>query len=387
MVEQMIAAGSLHSRPWIAAFTRVPRHVFLPRFFRQSADLSGWEAVSESDPGALDLIYTGATWVTQLDNDPHRWQHARASDKPTPGTPTSSSTAPGLMALMLEALDVHDGHRVLEIGTGSGYNAALLCQRFGSTVLSTVEVDPAVAEAARGSLHTAGYTPTVAVVDGSAGHPEGAPYERLIATCSTPVIPPAWVAQVRSGGLILTSLHRDLGGGPLVLLQVQGNGQAEGRFLPDYGGFMPVRTHPLADTSQRLTAALATDTAEGGGRATRLAPDVLDSTDFGMVAALRLPGVASIGFTPDTGPQRWLLADDGSWACLDETTGTVSQHGTRRLWNEVEEAHQQWTQLGSPSRDRLGLTVTSTGEHRFWLDTPPGAWWSQPAEGAGVEPP
>jgi hypothetical protein len=59
MVQQMISSGCLRSRPWITAFRNVPRHVFLPRFFRQSADLSGWEAVSGSDPGAMELIYTG----------------------------------------------------------------------------------------------------------------------------------------------------------------------------------------------------------------------------------------------------------------------------------------------------------------------------------------
>lgn len=230
MVEQMIAAGSLRSGPWIAAFSAVPRHLFLRRFFRQSGDLSGWEAVADTDPGAVELIYDGATWVTQLDNDPQRWQTARGSDKPTPGTPTSSSTAPGLMALMLEALDVHDGHRVLEVGTGSGYNAALLCHRLGSSMVVTVEVDPAVAGAALDSLRAAGYRPAVAVADGSAGHPEGSPYDRLIATCSATAVPPAWIDQVRPGGLILTSLYRDLGGGPLVLLHVVGDGQA-GRFV------------------------------------------------------------------------------------------------------------------------------------------------------------
>lgn len=377
MVQQLTVAGRLRSQPWIEPFAQVPRHIFLRQFFRQTPDLSGWEAVSCADEGALALIYRDATWVTQLDNDPDRWQRAHRPGKPAPGVPTSSSTAPGLMALMLEALDVRDGHRVLEIGTGTGYNAALLCHRLGSSQVTTVEVDRAVAEAARAALRECGFAPTVTTADGAAGYAGGSRYDRLIATCSVPAIPPGWLAQVRPGGLILTSLHRDLGGGPLAQLRVDGPGHAEGRFLPEYGSFMPVRTDPPADASARLTAALAVAHLSAGPRAATINPDLLDSADFGMVAALHLPGVASIGFDPDTGPQRWLLADDGSWACVDEPTGAVSQHGTRRLWDEVEAIYRQWTQLGEPSRERLGLTVTSGGEHRFWLDGPQAVWWSR----------
>lgn len=378
MVERLIAAGRLRSTPWIDAFSHVPRHVFLPRFFRQSRDLSGWVAVSADDEGAPELVYSDATWVTQLDDDPARWQAARRSGEPAHGVPTSSSTAPGLMALLLESLDVHDGHRILEIGTGTGYNAALLCHRLGSAAVTTVEVDETVAGVARAALRACGFAPTVLVTDGSAGHPEGPRYDRLLATCSVPEIPSAWLAQVRPGGLITSSLHRDLGGGPLTVLRVDEPGRAEGRFLPDYGSFMPVRTAAPADASARLSAALATEAPDAGARAAAVTPDALDSADFGMVAALRLPGVASIGFDPATGPQRWLLADGGSWACVDEPTGVVSQHGARRLWDEVEEVHLQWRRSGEPSRERLGLSVTGSGEHRFWLDTPQHVWWTQP---------
>jgi methyltransferase of ATP-grasp peptide maturase system len=379
MVAQLIEAGRLHSQPWIEAFRRVPRNVFLRRFFRQSQDLSGWEAVSELDSDALEMIYTDTTWVTQLDNDPDRWEAAHAAGRPVHGLPTSSSTAPGLMALMLEALDVHDGHQVLEIGTGTGYNAALLCHRLGSTQVSTIEVDPAVAEDARSSLYASGYLPTVAIADGAAGHPAGAPYDRLIATCSVPAVPAAWITHLRSGGLILTSLHRDLGGGPLVLLSVANKNRAEGRFLPEYGGFMPLRSAASTDAQQRLDAALGDENQDADIRPATIGPGDLDDPAFGMVAALRLPGVASIGFQPATGPQLWLIGDDGSWACRDEATGTVSQHGDRRLWDELEDTHRRWMQLGKPSRERFGLTVTASGDHTFWLDEPQSAWWTEPA--------
>lgn len=376
MVEHMTGAGMLRTPRWQHAFAAVPRHLFLPRFFRQSAGHSGWQPVGELDPGWLEMVYTDATWVTQLDNDPTRWDAARASGQPARGVPTSSSTAPGLMALMLEALDINDGQRVLEIGTGTGYNAALLSHRLGSRLVASVEVDPTVAETARLALLACGYTPALVVGDGAAGHATGAPYDRIIATCSATTIPPAWATQLRPGGLLLTNLHRDLGGGALALLRRDDAGQMIGQFLPDYGSFMPVRANPPAGADQRLTAALATLDGDVATRPTPINADALDHPDFGMIAALRLPGVASLWFEPDNGPQRWLLAADGCWACVEQTTQTVTQHGTCRLWDGVEYLYQRWCDAGKPPRHRYGLTVTDSGRHRIWLDDPGGTWWN-----------
>ena len=74
---------------------------------------------------------------------------------------------PGIMAVMLEALQVSDGHRVLEIGTGTGYNAALLCHRLGAGRVSTVDIDESLSETARESLASCGYHPTCVAADGA----------------------------------------------------------------------------------------------------------------------------------------------------------------------------------------------------------------------------
>jgi protein-L-isoaspartate(D-aspartate) O-methyltransferase len=77
-----------------------------------------------------------------------------------------------------------------------------------------------------------------------------------------------------------------------------------------------------------------------------------------------------IGFEPDTGYQFWVLGRDGSWACLQPEEAQVEQHGKRRLWDEVEHAHQRWLAWGQPTRDRFGVTVLADGRHRVWLDDP-----------------
>jgi hypothetical protein len=167
-----------------------------------------------------------------------------------------------------------------------------------------------------------------------------------------------------------------------VLLRVAGDGSTQGHFLPDYGGFMPVRSDPPADAEQRLAVALATPSNDGAeSRRAVVDAKVLDDPDFGMLAALQLPGVASIEFTPDDVPaggrQRWLLADDGaSFAAVDAATGQVTQHGTRRIWDEVETAYRQWGQAGRPARDRYGLTIDPDGQHHLWLDAPKAYQWA-----------
>ena len=154
-------------------------------------------------------------------------------------------------------LEVTDGDRVLEIGTGSGYNAALLCERLGSDQVTSVDIDPELVELARELLAANGYTPALAAVDGAGGYPEGAPYDRIIATCSVPAVPSAWLAQVLPGVMIMVDVRGKLEG-TVVWLTVDGDGTATSHFLPGYASFKPLRhtvefppASPLWETDRR----------------------------------------------------------------------------------------------------------------------------------------
>ncbi len=100
------------------------------------------------------------------------------------GIAVSSSTKPDLMVRMLETLDVRDDARVLEIGTGTGYNAALLSHRLGEDRVYSVDVDAELVGPARERLADIGVHPHLATLDGEKGWPEHAPFDRIIATCS-----------------------------------------------------------------------------------------------------------------------------------------------------------------------------------------------------------
>lgn len=159
------------------------------------------------------------------------------------------------MADMINALCLQPGMRVMEIGTGTGYNAAVLATIVGAENVTTVEIDPSIAEHARTALDQVGYQVHLAIADGTHGCPANAPYHRIIATAAAHQIPYSWIRQTMPGGLIVVpwgpTFHPDW---PLCRLTVQPDGTATGRFIGP-SAFMPLR-------SQRLPQAVIHDTEQ-----------------------------------------------------------------------------------------------------------------------------
>lgn len=364
LAAELSCHGWLISPEWVQAFRAVPRQLFLRRFFALTPDGLRYEALDHHHPDWLTLAYRNMVWPTQLDGDDTRWDQARAQG-PLTGTPTCSSTQPSLMAIMLEALDVHGNHRVLEIGTGTGYNAALLAHRLGDDQVVTVDIDTNLVTRAQQNLAEAGYKPTVAATDGATGYPDKAPFDRVLATCAVTTIPPAWLTQTRPGGVILANLHRHLIGGSLVRLTIREDGSASGPLLADWGGFMPLRAHQRTDPAPLISAASQQD---GDKRDSRLPAPVNDNAQAWIVLAdLLLAEVSRTDIARTDGDVQWLTHPDGSWAYHDTTTSTVEQGGPRRLWDELERIHRLWTDNGEPTRADIGLTVTPNRLHHVWL--------------------
>ncbi|SFF63276.1 Protein-L-isoaspartate(D-aspartate) O-methyltransferase (PCMT) [Actinacidiphila alni] len=383
LCRSLLKSGAL-AADWAPVFAAVPRSGFLPEVMwpfdvgaqastvaDRSADPGRWHGYAEADVPV----------VTQWDDGRHAG--------PGPGkVATSSASMPSVVAAMLADLDVRDGQAVLEIGTGTGWNAGLLAHRLGGARVTTVEVDAAVAEAARDALRRAGLGPTVVTGDGRDGYRPGAPYDRVIATCGVREIPYAWVEQTALGGIVVAPWGTPYGNGDAVVRLVVADGTASGRFTR-LVEFMKLRAH-------RGPAVRHGDVVPYGGveAAEESTTGVTEAefltgryTALPFVLGLRVPGCVQAAAGKRGGARPvWFYGRDGrgeaSWAVVmfrdGRPTATVRQGGPRRLWDEVEAAYHWWAERGRPGVGRFGLTVDGDGQYA-WLDDPAGAW---PVDGA-----
>jgi protein-L-isoaspartate O-methyltransferase len=308
LVREIERSGAFEGDPvWREAFEAVPRHLFVPSYY--IGVTGGFQRVwgEDPDPMARDRWLRGA------------YADAPLATRVRDGELVSSSSQPSLMAKMLAELAVRDGDAVLEIGAGTGYNAALLARRLGDDLVTTIDLDVEITEAARAHLAVAGYHPAVVTGDGARGVPERAPFDRIIATCTLTTIPRAWLPQCGPGARILAPLATGL-----IALRVRDAEHAEGRFLHTPAFFVPLRG------------------------ATRPEPD---------------PEAARPGGVP-----RRALGHDLFRFLVALTAGSLDPH----------DAYALWEREGQPTRERYGITVD--GERAWaWLDDPDGPYaWPLP---------
>jgi protein-L-isoaspartate(D-aspartate) O-methyltransferase len=306
LVREIELSGAWDADPvWREAFEAVPRHLFVPYYY--VGVVGGHERLWGESPDPR----TRARWLRGAYAD------APLATRLRDGELVSSSSQPSLMAKMLAELWVTDGDRVLEIGAGTGYNAALLAHRLGDDLVTTVDLEPEITEAARRHLADAGYHPAVVTGDGARGVPERAPFDRIIATCTLTSIPRPWLAQCRPGARILAPFATGL-----IALTVRDAEHAEGTFLHTPAYFVPLR---------------------GGSR-----PE---------------PEPTHLGGVPRRARDHELFR-----FLLTLTRGSL----------DPQEAYALWEHERLPQRERYGITVA--GEHAWaWLDDPEGPYvWPLP---------
>ncbi len=160
------------------------------------------------------------------------------ANQPQPIGHRQTISQPFIVALMTDLLDVRPGDRVLEIGTGSGYQAAVLAE-LGALVFS-VEVIPELAEGARLTLDAQGYGWVATKVgDGALGWPEQAPFDAIVVTAAAPEIPPALAEQLRPGGRMVAPVGQPGCAQTLILVEKDEDGAVTTRDV------LPVMFVPL----------------------------------------------------------------------------------------------------------------------------------------------
>ncbi|WP_307826671.1 methyltransferase domain-containing protein [Streptomyces pactum] len=374
LVEELRDTGALRTPEWVTAFAAVPRHLFVPQWYSQETNEQGlavWRRRdADDDRGAwLDAVYSDQTLVTAL--DPATAE--QVDDDAWTGLPTSSNTMPSVIAGMLEDLSVRDGDQVWDVGTGTGYLTALLCTRLGSRHVYSTDVVPDLVETARRRLAQLGHEPHLAAGDARDGYPGDASFDRVIATCSVPAVPPAWVEQTRPGGLILTDIALGIEGG-VVRLTIDADRSGSGRFTAGGGRFMAARgdahTYPAAN---RPAQAPATHTRP----TTVTAADIRAHYPFRLLLAFHLPTVELVyHLDDDTGAMAIQLQHpDGSWARAPLSgPQTVTVGGSPELWHRVEDAWNWWNLEGRPDHTQFGYRREADGSAHVW-HIPTGRAW------------
>jgi protein-L-isoaspartate(D-aspartate) O-methyltransferase len=276
MVDRLIEEKIIAAGPIEAAMRKVPRERFVP-------DVT------------LERAYGTESVVTHRDGQ---------------GVAISSASGPAVVADQLVQLNVQPGHKVLEIGAGTGYNAALLAELTGPAGhVTTVDIGDDIAAEARAHLAAAGYDRvTVVAADGQYGHKDDAPYDRIIVTAGAWDIPPAWAEQLAPGGLLVLPL-RIRGITRSVALENTG-GCWRSRSVVQLG-FMPVRgagAMPEQNVALGAGGELTVRVDDGGS---------VDGQALSRAVEARQDTVAWTGVqVPITGPIEhldfWLVSLDGN---------------------------------------------------------------------------
>ncbi|HEY1349959.1 MAG TPA: methyltransferase domain-containing protein [Ktedonobacteraceae bacterium] len=333
------------------AFLTVPRHVFLTP--REDVEREQW----------LNEVYQDTAVVTKLDGG---------------GMPLSSSSQPSVMAWMLEALEILPEMRVLEIGTGTGYNAALLaCLTGDPTRVTTIEIDPELTTQARLRIEKLIGPGMITVTgDGKRGMPEYGPYDRIIATASAFPVPPAWIAQLAPHGRLVLDLRGKMGGG-LMVLEKQRETNATGRFLAmkETISFMGLRATAKEETQAKRFALPSLheqhlyepETVEHTCASHFSSYEQFRGEDdsFNLWVQCLFPSLSI----------KWKRQEKRAFARLVEgesqTTLTIEQRGNQMgvavkgtcpLWTAIVQAYQAWLGLEKPGYTDLTLVITSESQ-------------------------
>ena len=347
----------LSPRLW-QAFLAVSRVHFVPSYYVQEQP-GEWH---KRDTG--DVVYQDKALITKVNERGH---------------PCSSSSMPSIMAAMLRALNVPPECRVLEIGTGTGYNAALLAEMVGPNgQVVSIDIDNELVERASARLREAGYSRVqVRTANGLEGYASASPYDRIIVTGGFPSIPPAWIDQLAIGGILVGNLLSSMAT-PLFRLVKGADGLVTGTLLTTPAFFMSLSSGSPSRLPQVNFAQFeALPSIEQAQTMHDMVKMIYDPS-FALFVESSFPGIERhlryLGGSPkNIGTcliwKNTLL----TLSPLNKEEGTsasqwsVEVRGQIPLWSMIQSLHEQWIGQGKPSLDRYKLDVYAKGNYRIFL--------------------
>ncbi|MEU3022090.1 methyltransferase domain-containing protein [Nocardiopsis alba] len=335
-----------------AAFADHPRHRFIPDLVWP--DIQGLPLIRSADP---------ERWAAYVYDDDAVVTQANDGGSGAINHPSSSSSAPQVMADMIAAARIEPGMRVLEIGTGTGWNAAILTSLVGPTgSVTSLEIDPKVARHARDRLSGA----AVRVVEG-ATPPEGV-YDAVIATCSAHRVPDDWTRHLDEEGLLVLPWAPYEAGGPTPVAALAGGRSGsfvrDGSFMRDRGQRVPRQRFPGMDRE-----------VERKGTLPYGSQDLLDQdllTRLVLAAPELMVSVGVRPWTEGTAPIVALSAED-SWAYI-WPDGSTTGGGPRDLPRELDRAYSELDGAGRPELSEFTLEVSPDHGTHTVRSGPLGPW-------------
>lgn len=325
LVDELKSKGAIRTEAVERAMRAVPRHLLVERYFDD--DLRRFVDVRPEDTAELARIYSDRVLLTRRPDLKTLDDYKRAK--------MSSSSQPTIMAIMLEELRLEAGMRILEIGAGTGYNAALMAEIVGDQrLITTIDIQDDVVEQTQRLLRGAGYGGIkVMAGDGFFGWVDGAPYDRIVATVGCSDLSPHWFSQLANGGSVLVPLEQGVNE-PLVHAWVD-DGRVYARFA-GWAGFMPIHGELFDEDNPQFRSVVTSDVIEepawpGFDARTELSP-------FRYFVGLRDRRAFSGGTGLWQSPQAWVTLKQGGF----------SRRGSPALAEELRALYDSWVSLGRP---------------------------------------
>ncbi|EFH85687.1 methyltransferase domain-containing protein [Ktedonobacter racemifer] len=323
------------------AFLTVPRHPFLSHYYVHRAGTREWTRYERKESREwYEHIYKDQPLVTRVDEY---------------GRTLSSSSQPSVMARMLDVLDVQAGMKVLEVGTGTGYNAALLAQltkdpRF----ITTIDIDSTALEEARQALKEVGNEDgmTIATGDGSAGYHQNAPYDRIVVTASSPHVPLAWMQQLKPQGILVCVLqprYAPLGG----ILKAQKQEEGLKGQIVGPASFMVLRDEHYAKRNIQIDMRASCITSFPHSPSLFPLNLLRENHHFSFFLYKRIPDLHTFQRPKEQEMIFYQYSSPQGYLVFNQRTHQVSLYGIRScaysIWNQLVSTYSLWLHCGTPS--------------------------------------